>query len=130
VLAPSLELRGPGFLRTGDGRAPQEAHNKAALDLASSLDPLPTYWARLEQHFFELLENLPKNSDTASNTWRKQVKDEAKRALEESTTLLGSTARAIQAVARVGIDFTDYDLKPRPQDAAGTKRTRKGGKRK
>jgi len=142
VLAPSLELRGPGFLRTREGRAPQEAHNKAALDMASSLDPLPAYWARMEEHFFVLLENLPKDWDVehggwkpdeqqaATNSWRDHVKDEARRALEESTRSLGTAARAIQAVARVRTDFNDSDLKPQPQKVAGAKPKSKGGKKK
>jgi hypothetical protein len=58
------------------------------------------------------------------------VKDEARRALEESVHSLGTTARAIQAVARVRTDFNDEDLKPQPQKAANAKRQSRGGKRK
>jgi CRISPR system Cascade subunit CasA len=142
VLAPSLELRSPGVLRASDGRAPQEAHNKAALDLASSLDPLPAFWARMEEHFFQLMDNLPKDWDSgrddwkpdeqqaATNTWREHVKREARRALEESIRSLGTTARAIRAVARVRTDFNDGDLKPQPQKAGKAKPKPKGGKKK
>jgi CRISPR system Cascade subunit CasA len=142
VLAPSLDLRSPGVLRTSEGRAPQEAHNKAALDLASSLDPLPAYWARMEKHFFELLENLaddfdaqrsdwkPDDQQAATNIWHKHVKEEARRALEESICSLGTTARAIAAVARVRTDFNDGDLKPQPQKADKAKPKSKGGKKK
>lgn len=142
VLAPSLELRSFGVLRTIEGRVPEDAHNKAALDLSKSLDPRPVYWAQLEKHFYELLENLPNDRETAgddwkpddqqaaTNAWREHVKGEARRALEESVCSLGTTARAIQAVARVRTDFNDDDLKPPPQKAALAERKSKGGKKK
>jgi len=139
VLSPLLELRGPGVLRTAEGRAAEDAHNKAALDLSESLDPRPAYWARLERHFYALLEDLPNDWDeatgdwkpdeqqAATGAWRRHVKSEAGRALEESVRSLGTTARAIQAVARVRTDFNDGDLRPPAPRAA--KRTRKGGTR-
>jgi CRISPR system Cascade subunit CasA len=142
VLAPSLELRFPGVSRTPEGRAPEEAHNKAAFDLSESLDPRPAYWARLEEHFFDLLENLPNDWDTASDnwkpddqqaatdTWRERVRHEAQRALEESIRSLGTTARAIQAVARIRTDFNDDDLKPPPLKADKVRRKVKGGNKK
>ena len=86
-------------MRTTEGRAPEDAHNKAALDLSTSLDPCPAYWAWLEKHFFGLLENLPYDWDTASNdwklddqqaatnTWRKHVKDEARESAGGEYTL-------------------------------------------
>lgn len=100
--------------------------------LTETIDPRPAYWARLENQFFTLLENLPNDLDTAgdggkpddqqtaTNTWRMLVKKEAQRALEESIRSLGTTARAIQAVARVRTDFNDDDLKRRPQKQVGT----------
>jgi CRISPR system Cascade subunit CasA len=110
--------------------------------VANAIDPRPAYWARLEKHFFALLESLPKDWDrerdgwkpdeqqAGTNTWRDNVKHEAKRALEESTGSLGTTARAIQAVARVRTDFNDSDLKPQPQKTAQAKPKSKGGKKK
>jgi CRISPR system Cascade subunit CasA len=110
--------------------------------VADSIDPRPAYWARLERHFFMLLENLPDDWDAgreewmpddrqaATNLWCSQVKNEAERALEESIHSLGTTARAIAAVARVRTDFGDRDLDPRPQEAATKKPKAKGGKRK
>jgi len=142
VLSPLLELRSPGVLRTSDGRAPEAAHNKAALDLASSLDPRPAYWARLEKHFFTLLQNLPNDWDTAASdwkpddqqeatrTWRKHVLSEAERALKESIRSLGTTARAIQSFARVRVGFNEYDLMSQSQKVAKARRESKGGKRK
>jgi len=113
--------------------------------VADAIDPRPAYWARLEMHFFALLENLPKDWDVehndwkpdeqqaATNIWRKHVKDEAKRALEESTRSLGTTARAIQAVARVSTDFYDHDLFPsrrkRPRQNENLKEARRNDPR-
>lgn len=132
LISPSLEIRGKGTTLTAQGRAPDEAHNKAAMDLSDNIDPRPAYWARLERHFFDLLENLPNDWDSerdawkpdrqqdATNTWRKRVKEEAKRALEESIRSLGSTARAIQAVARVRTDFNyDDPESARPEGSSG-----------
>ena len=110
--------------------------------VANAVDPRPGYWARLEKHFFELLENLPADWDTkradwkrddqqaATNTWREDVKDEAKQALEESIRSLGATARAIRAVARVRTVFNDSDLMPQPQEAPKEKGRAKGDKEK
>lgn len=110
--------------------------------VADATDPRPAYWARMEGHFFALLENLPMDWDVehdgwkpdaqqaATNAWRGHVKREAQRALEESIRSLGTTARAIQAVARVRTDFNDNELMPRPQQAAKAKRKSKGGKKK
>jgi len=101
---------------------PNEVNN-----VANSIDPRPAYWARLEQHFFVLLEKLPYDWDvdkggwktddqlTAHQKWRGRILREAKRALKESISSLGTTARAIQAVARVRINFSDYDLLSRQQ---------------
>lgn len=146
VLEPSLELRDNGIIRTTDGRFPDDAHNASCLNLSDNLDPRPAYWARLEKHFFDLLENLPGDWDgsagdwkpadqqIATQTWRDAIKQEAKRALEESIRCLGTTARAISAVARVCTDFSDNDLRPQPPKAKTVKQksesTRKGGKKK
>ncbi len=141
VLNPLLEIKRPGVLRTKEGKKPGEAHNKASLELSKELDPRPAYWTRMEEHFFDLLENLtndwdittddwkPDADQEATNTWRNQIKKEAQQALEESIRSLGTTARAIQAIARVRTDFNDNDLKPLPQKDARTKRKKKGGKK-
>jgi len=121
-----------------DGRQPDPDE---LTRVATAIDPRPAYWARLEKHFFALLEDLPNDWDTAgddwkpddqqaaTNTWRKHVRREAGQALEESIRSLGTTARAIQAAARVRTDFNDNDLKPQPQKAARRKGEGKGGKK-
>jgi len=107
--------------------------------LLKELDPRPAYWARLEKHFYTLLDTLHDDWDketggwklddrqTATRTWREHVKREAQRALEESVRSLGTSARAIQAVARVRTDFNDDDLKPAAKKQRKAKR--KGGKK-
>ncbi len=130
------------FFRVPDGHEPSQNEWDDINKVVEDIDPRPAYWARLEKHFFDLLENLPSDWDTASDnwkpddqqaatdTWRRHVKDEARRALEESIRLLGTTARAIQAVARIRTDFNDDDLKPPPSKADKARRKVKGGKKK
>lgn len=146
LLAPSFELRRNGVVRTSGGRAPGNEHNTSALNLSENLDPRPAYWARLEKHFFDLLENLPGDWDetekywkpddqqTATRAWRDAIKREAERALRESVRSLGTTARAISAVARGRLDFHDDDLKAQSQKEKTKKRklksAGKGGKKK
>jgi CRISPR system Cascade subunit CasA len=122
-----------------DGRQPDKDE---VAKVVKAIDPRPAYWARLENHFFSLLENLPKDWDdtkkewkpgdqqAATRAWRGCVKHEAQRALEESIRSLGATARTIQAVARVRTDFNDGDLKPKPQNVAKAQEKKKGGRKK
>lgn len=110
--------------------------------MTDAIDPRPTYWAWMEKHFIALLQNLPNDWDetnngwkpderqSATNAWHKQVKAEAKQALEESIRSLGTTARVIQAVARIRTDFNDNDLAPLSQKKDKAKRKTKGGKKK
>ena len=127
------------FFRIPDGHEPSKKEWEDINKLVEFIDPRPAYWACMEKHFFALLEYLPEDWDNtneewkpdaeqiATNTWRKQVKKEAKQALEESTRSLGTTTRAIQAIARVRTDFNDDDLKPNPQHR---QKKKKGGKKK
>jgi len=120
----------PNSESPGGGQPDQKDVDK----IVKTIDPRPAYWARLEKYFYSLLENLPNDWDEATddwkpeeqqratNTWRSQVKREAEQALRESVRSLGTTARAIQAVARVCTNFNDGDLKKT------TKKKRKGGK--
>lgn len=127
---------------SSDGQQPDKDE---VTRVVNTIDPRPAYWARLEKHFFDLLENLPSDWDgsvgdwkpddqqIATRTWRDAIKQEAKRALEESIRCLGTTARAISAVARVRTDFSDDDLRPQPPNAKKSKRkskASKGGKEK
>ena len=130
------------FIRIPDGRKPSKNEWDDIKKLLEDIDPRPAYWARLEKHFFDLLENLPSDWDAsagdwkpddqqrATRAWRDAVKREATRALEESIRCLGTTARAISAVARVRTDFNDDGLKPPPPRASKGTRKAKGGKKK
>lgn len=126
-----------------DGRKPDP---KDVEKMVQDLDPRPAFWSRLEEHFFDLLEHLPDDWDsatgewkddsqqTATRAWRDAVKGEAHRALVESIRSLGITARAIAAVARVPTTFNDDDMKPQAaknaRSARKPKTPGKGGKRK
>lgn len=125
-----------------DGRQPDKDE---VTRIVNAIDPRPAYWARLEKHFFDLMENLPGDWDgsagdwkpddqqTATRAWRGAIKQEAKRALEESIRCLGMTARAVSAVARARTDFSDNDLRPQPPEVKTSKRktksASKGGKK-
>ena len=99
LLAPNCESPG------GDQPDPKDVNR-----LAGVIDSRPAFWARLEKHFYPLLEDLPDDKAAASDVWRGHIKQEAQRALEESIRMLGTNARAIQAIARVQTRFTDADL--------------------
>jgi len=112
-LAPDSETPGAG-----------QPDSDEVTKVADSIDARPAYWSRMENHFLVLLENLPNDwaaaTDSwkpdeqmaASNVWREQVRREARQSLQESIRCIGTTARAIQAIARVRTDFNDDDLKP------------------
>jgi CRISPR system Cascade subunit CasA len=130
-LAPDAESPG--------GRQPDR---EEVARVADAIDPRTVYWPRMEAHFFAMLKNLPNDREAerddwepderqeATKAWREHVKDEARCALEASIRSLGTTARAIQAVARVRTDFSDYDLEPQSQKPAKAKGTGKRGKKK
>jgi len=122
-----------------DGRQPDKDE---VTKVAESIDPRSAYWARLEKHFFDLVASLPGDWDEANedwkseeqqcatNTWCEHVKGEAQRALQESIRSLGTTARAIQAVARVRTDFNEKDLMLPSQNTKATGKRKGGGKKK
>jgi hypothetical protein len=128
------------FYRVPSDRVPNRKEKEDINSLIEKIDPRPAYWARMEKHFFLLLEELPNDwgpvtngwkpddQQKATSAWRVQVKAEAQRSLEESVKSLGMTARAIQAVARVRTNFTDDDLKPHPLRVAEAKGKARGGK--
>ena len=148
-IADELHRRTTGiarFIRIPNGREPSKNEWDDINKIVKDIDPRPAYWARLEEHFFDLLDNLssdwdgatgdwkPADQQIATQTWRDAIKQEAERALKESIRCLGTTARAISAVARVRTDFSDNDLRPQPPKARTSKRKSKpdskGGKKK
>lgn len=125
------------LVRIPDGREPSKNEWDDIEKVVKAIDPRPAYWARLEKHFFSLLEDLPQDWDATTDDWKPDdqqkatrhwgdaLKREARRALEESIGCLGTSARAISAVARVRTDFCDNDLKPRPPEGKSGKRKSK-----
>ena len=129
------------FFRVPADRQPNKKEKEDIEALVQKIDPWPAYWARLEKHFFELLESLPgdwdaANSDwkpddqqLATNTWRENVKIEAGRALKESIRSLGTTARAIRAVARAALISMMTTSSPYRTKGPRRKRKRKEARR-
>lgn len=83
----------------------RQANPDDVTHLCDAIDPRRSYWSRLEHHFHILLSNLLQNADAAADTWRDAIEKEARGAFIESCTLLGTSALAIQAVARVSPHF-------------------------
>lgn len=140
LYARTRRIAGLYLSPTSESPGGRKPDRDAVAKLAEAVDPRPAYWARLERHFYTLLDGLPDDWDRqrndwkpgdqqrATDAWRRQVKRKAESALRESIRVLGTTGRAIQAVARVRTRFTDDDLKPRPQAAANA--GKKGGRKK
>ena len=84
------------------GRQP---HSDDVARMAASLDPQRAYWARLERHFYEFLEDLPGDPNQALERWFDAIEGEARRAFREACRVVGTSARAIRAVARVPAVF-------------------------
>lgn len=138
-LNPNMVEKSLGVIMTPDKKQPSQAHNTEVLNLCRKIHPCPVFWARMEQHFYTLLNDLPNDWDKEKDDWKpeeeqlatmawcEKIKGEAKQALRESIRSLGTTARAIQAAARIKTDFTDSDLNPKeypkPED-----NKKKGGK--
>jgi len=130
------------FYRIPSGRKPTKKELEDIDKIVAKIDPRPVYWARMEKHFFGLLEDLPKDWDhqaddwepldqqVATQEWRKNIKREARRALQESIKSIGTSARAIQAIARVRLEINDDDLTPQPLKKGKESRRPKGGEKK
>ncbi len=81
-------------------------------DLANQLDARQMYWARLEEHFPQLLEDLAALSDVEPETlapvtaaWNARCATAARDAIETAQDRLGETPRAWRAVASVSTNF-------------------------
>jgi CRISPR system Cascade subunit CasA len=71
--------------------------------LVSKFDPRRTFWARLEDHFYHLLEQLPKQRGAALEDWEKAVGQTAQDCLRAACNALGTSPRAITAVAQIDV---------------------------
>lgn len=99
----------------------KQPDSNEVIKISDAINPCHAYWSRLEEHFFPLLREIagdwdkeknewkPDGEQLATIAWRKALKKEAQRALEESIRALGTTGRAIQAVARVRTNFYDWN---------------------
>lgn len=71
--------------------------------LVSKFDPRRVFWARLEDHLYHLLEHLPKQRDAALEDWEKAVGQTAQDCLRAACNALGTSPRAITAVAQIDV---------------------------
>lgn len=78
--------------------------------VADALDALSPYWARLEQSFYKLLDDLATDAEGACTHWRQAIAREAESAFARACQDLGLSARALRAVARVYPFFGDREV--------------------
>ena len=72
--------------------------------LVNKFDPRRPFWARLEDHFYHLLRRLPEQRDTALESWENDVERTAQDCLRAACNSLGTSLRAITAVAQIDIN--------------------------
>lgn len=69
--------------------------------LVSKFDPRRTFWSQLEGHFYQLLERLPEQPERALKDWEGGVQQAARECLRAACNSLGTSPRAITAVAQI-----------------------------
>jgi CRISPR system Cascade subunit CasA len=69
--------------------------------LVNKFDPRRTFWSRLEGHFYQLLERLPERPERALQEWEDGVQRTAQECLRAACNALGTSPRAITAVAQI-----------------------------
>jgi len=98
------------YLSLGEGNAGADDTEH----LLASINPLQSYWARLEGRFYRLLSHLPSDPDGATKQWHETIEQEAYRAYEESARTLGESVRAITARAKT-IPYFDPNKGGKPK---------------
>jgi len=83
--------------------------------LVDSLDPLSSYWSRLEHDFLLFMTRLTDDPEDALSRWYAQVEKQAARSFAETCDYLGRGPKTWKALARVSGRFT-ADLAKRAQD--------------
>ncbi len=63
------------------------------------------YWARLEVPFYRFLDQLVSEPDEAIKRWSHELRDAANYAFEHTISSLGSSARALKAVAQSRVKY-------------------------
>ena len=71
--------------------------------LVSKFDPRRAFWSRLEEHFYHLLELLPEQPEVALENWENDVQRAAQECLRAACNSLGTSPRAITAVAQIDV---------------------------
>ncbi len=69
----------------------------------NKFDPRRTFWSRLEDHFYHLLERLPEQPEVALENWENNVQQAAQECLHAACNSLGTSLRAITAVAQIDV---------------------------
>lgn len=71
--------------------------------LVNKFDPRRAFWSRLENHFYELLKRLPEQPAPARAEWDANVKRVAQECLRAACNALGTSPRAVTAVAQIDV---------------------------
>lgn len=96
--------------------------------LVNKFDPCRTFWSCLEDHFYRLLERLPEQPEVALKEWEDDVQRAAQECLRAACNALGTSPRAVTAVAQIdaGQPYNlSYLRDPRSYLAAKRERERK-----
>lgn len=95
--------------------------------LVSKFDPRRAFWSSLENHFYRLIEGLPEQPERALQDWEADVEGAAQESLRAACNALGTSPRAITAVAQIDVR-QPYNLPylrdPKSYLAAGKERAR------
>lgn len=81
--------------------------------LADAVDMRPTFWARLESAFQQLLLTLGENADAASEVWKDKAKEEADDAFREVIESLGDSPQIGKAAELVNAYFVVPSRQPK-----------------
>jgi CRISPR system Cascade subunit CasA len=96
-------------------------------NLVKSIDPRPTYWARMEAHFQKFIADMPSHGLEALEAWRESAAREAQCAFREAVGRLGESQRALMAIAQVSDFFCANEQEDLQRKAAGKRGNRKKG---
>lgn len=69
-------------------------------NLVAKFDPRRAFWPILENHFYELLRELPFDAERARALWRKRIEETANDCFGASCRALGNGPNAVVAVAQ------------------------------
>lgn len=109
-LAPlSVDARGKSI----EGALPADPDRVTAL--ADAVDTRPTYWARLESAFQQLLLSVTDQpDDPASELWKNRIQEEAARAFSEVIESLGDSVQTGKAASLVNAYFVVPSRQTKP----------------